>query len=127
MTFSPDGKILAAHQPRAGVRLFDPATNHEFATLPTTGIPWCFSPDSSLLVTAGEQQTLQVWDLRLIRAQLATMGLDWDLPAYSSPPQFAAAQALQVEVETGELQRKIDQLRQIISGLLSPRPASPRR
>jgi eukaryotic-like serine/threonine-protein kinase len=78
MAFTRDGKMLAAQQPREGLRLFDPATDREFATLPTIGEPSCFSADGSLLVTSGENQTLQVWDLGLIRHQLGKLGLDWD-------------------------------------------------
>ncbi len=43
-----------------------------------------FNPDGSRLVAARSDDA-RLWDLRLIRAQLAVMHLDWDLPAYPPP------------------------------------------
>ncbi|HEV3202784.1 MAG TPA: tetratricopeptide repeat protein, partial [Gemmataceae bacterium] len=58
---------------------------------------YCFSPDGSQLVTyAGRGGAFQVWDLRLIRRQLAEMGLDWDLPPYPTPPESAKPLRVQV-------------------------------
>jgi hypothetical protein len=39
--------------------------------------PMAFSPDGRLLVTKGGAELLQIWDLWLIRKQLAAMKLDW--------------------------------------------------
>jgi tetratricopeptide (TPR) repeat protein len=41
-----------------------------------------FSPDGCHFVAQAEDGVLQVWDLRLIRRQLAERKLDWDLPPY---------------------------------------------
>jgi serine/threonine protein kinase/WD40 repeat protein/tetratricopeptide (TPR) repeat protein len=96
--FSPDGKMLAILHSVSAVRLVDPATGGELATLPAGGSPFCFSPDGSQLVTyAGRGGAFQVWDLRLIRRQLAEMGLDWGLPPYSPPPS-ESAKPLRVKV-----------------------------
>lgn len=85
--FSPDGKMLALLNGVSETQLLDPATRREFARLPTGGRPYCFSPDTSQLVThAGTEGAFQVWDLRLIRRQLKEMELDWDLPAYPPAP-----------------------------------------
>jgi tetratricopeptide (TPR) repeat protein len=45
----------------------------------------CFNQDGSLLAAATAHHLIQLWDLRKIRRQLATMGLDWDLPPYPPP------------------------------------------
>jgi WD40 repeat protein len=94
MAFTPDTRMFAYEGSRGVVRLVDPGTGKEFATLqgPSTdrleGLR--FSPDGSQLVTnASGTGRLQVWDLRLIRAQLRDLDLDWDLPAY--PPPVPAA------------------------------------
>jgi WD40 repeat protein len=90
--FSRDGGLMAVSDISRTVRLVDPATGREIATLaaPDSGLHTrlCFSPDGSQLAVATETQTIQLWDLRLIRRQLATMNLDWDLtpPAPRVPP-----------------------------------------
>jgi WD40 repeat protein len=101
MFFTGDGRTLAIAFSRTLVRLVDPATGQEFATLPTVGGPCGFAPDGRYLVTAGEGRTIQVWDLHGIRSQLATMGLDWDLPPYGPPAYRPAIQPIQVEVDMG--------------------------
>jgi WD40 repeat protein len=58
----------------------------------------CFTPDGSRLVVTTEGQGIQVWDLRLIRQQLAGIGLDWDMPAY--PPALPSAEAGPVRVRS---------------------------
>jgi tetratricopeptide (TPR) repeat protein len=86
------------------VRLLDGEGLREFATLeapddaPTT---LHFTPDGSrLILTAGRPAHVRVWDLRLLRSELAKMGLDWDAPPY--PPVKAAEtqpRSLNVELQ----------------------------
>jgi WD40 repeat protein len=81
LVFSPDGTAIAiAHSPRV-VQLIDIATGREFARLEAPNVqrsmPFCFSRDGTLLVTQGNPELIQVWDLRLIRDQLRSMGLGW--------------------------------------------------
>jgi hypothetical protein len=40
-----------------------------------------FSPDGNLLAAAMMDHTVQIWDIRAIRRQLAAIGLDWETPA----------------------------------------------
>jgi hypothetical protein len=42
------------------------------------------SPEGSQLAACCSGHGFRIWDLHLIRQQLADMGLDWDLPPYSS-------------------------------------------
>jgi WD40 repeat protein len=82
VVFSRDGRMLAiADSGAVVIRLIDPNTGAEYATLPS-GSPFCFSQ----LATVGANGTIQLVELRLIREQLATMNLDWDLPSYPAPP-----------------------------------------
>jgi eukaryotic-like serine/threonine-protein kinase len=102
IVFSPDGKMAALLDGVSGVRLVDPETGREFAHLPAAGSPHCFSPDGSQLVTdLGKGGSFQVWDLRLIRQELAEIGLDWDLPPYS-PPASDNGKPLRVKVLAAE-------------------------
>jgi serine/threonine protein kinase/WD40 repeat protein len=86
--FAPDGIMLAIAYEARVVRLVNVQTGQELGTLPAPDFfavdHLCFSPDGSRLACKMEQG-VQLWDLRHIRAQLADMGLDWDMPPY--PPE----------------------------------------
>jgi len=89
--FSPDSKLLAVETGRGVVRLVNPETGQEYARLEDPNQDRAgritFSPDGTQLVVAsGDHHSIHVWDLRAIRTQLATMGLDWDLPPYPPAP-----------------------------------------
>jgi WD40 repeat protein len=59
------------------MKLLAVVDGRELVTLPA-GFPLAFSPDSRLLVTLAEdQRTVLLWDLVLIRQQLAAINLDW--------------------------------------------------
>jgi WD40 repeat protein len=76
--FSPDSRIVAISHRSRGVRLIESDSGAELATLEDEGeqVPLTFSPDGGLLVTQGQNDTLRVWDLRLIERQLGEMGLN---------------------------------------------------
>ena len=79
-----DGKTLAITPAPNVIRLLDLNTFRELATLQapeTRSIFWlCFSRDNNLLAAACDNQVIQVWDLRHLRKELATLGLDWHPP-----------------------------------------------
>jgi len=93
MTFSRDGKILAVCHSWRTIRLINPHTGEELATLeapkPFMICSLSFNADASLLAVASETGSdCHLWNLRLIRQQLAAMNLDWDMPPF--PPEDAA-------------------------------------
>ena len=85
--FSPDTSILAVESGEGSIRLLDPNTGDEYARLEDPSQDRArhitFSPDGTqLIATNDDSRTIHVWDLRLIRTQLAQRGLDWNLPMY---------------------------------------------
>jgi WD40 repeat protein len=94
--FTPDGSLLALDRGYLE-RLVDPQSGRELATLEPPpefprGLDWpSFSPDGDRLAVPSYRFIL-VWDLRLIRAQLTTMRLDWDSPPIP-PAEPASAPA----------------------------------
>jgi WD40 repeat protein len=88
--YSPDGRILALTRHGYLIQLLDATTLEELATLePTqemmTG-PLAFSPDGTRLAAVSPANAIILWDLRVIRENLATMNLDWAHPPCDAPP-----------------------------------------
>jgi eukaryotic-like serine/threonine-protein kinase len=83
MAFTSDGRILAVNHSRDLIKLIDCASGTDLALLESPGrqeVSWlCFHPDGSKLAVVCNEQVL-LWDLALIRRQLAERGLDWNLP-----------------------------------------------
>ena len=85
LAFTVDGKMLAISHGRSLVRLVDPETGHEWATLEapvaSEATRLLFNSDGSqLAVACVSGRLINLWDLRSIRQQLAAMKLDWDSP-----------------------------------------------
>jgi eukaryotic-like serine/threonine-protein kinase len=106
-TFAPpDGKLVAMPPIDGANRLVDPATGRTLVKLedpdqqPISGTP-VFTPDGTRLIGVGGKG-LRVWDLPLVRRQLAEMGLDWDAPAYPPADPENPTAAPKVEVRRGE-------------------------
>ncbi len=90
VTCAPDGTFIAVATLANRVTLVDAATLAELCTLqPPEKIATgsiAVSPDSALVVQMSNRAGIGfIWDLRRIRAQLAPVGLDWDLPPVRSP------------------------------------------
>ena len=103
LAFSPDSRLLAIEAGFGAIRLVDPEAGSEVARfespLPSRLEPLCFTPDGGrLIVHAHQQRAVYVWDLRLIREQLADIGLDWDTkplpPAAAKRPPLASRSTL---------------------------------
>jgi serine/threonine protein kinase/WD40 repeat protein len=101
--FTSDGSLLALDRGYLA-RLIDPQSGRELATLEPPpeyprGLHWpSFSPDGGRLAAPFDRVIL-VWDLRLIRAQLATMRLDWDAAPIPAAERAPAPVPIRVRVE----------------------------
>jgi len=84
MAFSPDSKIAAVTFTRDMVRLIETRTGLELATLEapeaTDIFNLQFNRDGNQLAVLYRSGPVQLWDLRLIRKDLAAMNLDWNTP-----------------------------------------------
>ena len=81
LAFSPDGKLLAVAANRRDIRLLNPVTGEELATLtapdPVNLSRLAFCADGSRLAATAIGRSIQLWDLRTLRRELAKLGLDW--------------------------------------------------
>ncbi len=106
--FSPDGRLLAVEMGQGAVRLVDPDTGREYARLEDPNQDRAgyiaFSPDGAQLIVC-EADSLHVWDLRIIRKELARRGLDWDLPPYPPAGDPQDAPPLRVTVDLGDMDK----------------------
>jgi serine/threonine protein kinase/WD40 repeat protein/tetratricopeptide (TPR) repeat protein len=107
ISLSPDGSILTTTY-RNLVRLYDTKTWERLATLeaPTLNIPVrpTWTPDGSRLALIDpETHDVLIWNLDLVRAELAELGLDWDSTGSTrrpvEPPTIAPPQPLRFEVK----------------------------
>jgi len=101
--FSPDGRIMARSRVNK-IQLMETLTEKPLATLEAPGLVsvsgFQFSPDGTRLAALQADQQVRVWDLRLIRRELAPMHLDWDLPPYPPAGKTEAAGPVTLEVES---------------------------
>ncbi len=78
--FDSSSRMVALAQGNL-VRLHDAATGTELATLespePANISALAFAPDGSKIAVCKWNQTIELWNLRQVRAQLAAMKLDW--------------------------------------------------
>jgi serine/threonine protein kinase/WD40 repeat protein len=94
--------------PNGIYRLVELATGRELARLEDqeqNTDDAAFTPDCTRLVIQA-RHGLRVWDLRLLRAELARLGLDWDAPAYP-PPREAETPPLALKVDAGKAARTV--------------------
>src|SRR5262249_36860536 len=100
--FVRDGSCLAIVPSQYEVRLVDPVTGQELATLvapePQEVFALKFSPDGSHLAVGTSTNMIQLWDLRVLRRQLAALNLDWSLPLYAEPAFSDASEPLRITV-----------------------------
>jgi WD40 repeat protein len=105
IAFTQDGRVGALTLSARTVRLFEPATGRELATLEAPdpqSISWlAFSPDGGRLAATTMTSVIHLWDLRLIRQELAAMKLDWENPSLAAEIKIADRQR-----QTGQQQRR---------------------
>jgi serine/threonine protein kinase/WD40 repeat protein/Tfp pilus assembly protein PilF len=109
--FSRDGKLLALGDAPGVVRLVVTDTGAEVVRLTAPEqvrlLPCCFTPDGTQLLALGyETGAVYVFDLRAIRAGLAELDLDWDVPplpaAPASPPK-----PLSIHLDLGDVLQRL--------------------
>jgi WD40 repeat protein len=106
LAFARDTTLMAVQFSRNELELIDSLAGDELARLQVP-YAWQFtwitlSPDGSHLAAQCADLTF-LWDLRLIRHHLATMGLDWTSSAGPVGAASAGKQPLRVRVNLGEL------------------------
>lgn len=81
ISFSADSKIVVVRHSPNQLRILDPSTGIELATLRPPGhqiMSWHrLSPDGNYLAAAGAGNLIFLWDIGSIRRQMADRGLDW--------------------------------------------------
>jgi tetratricopeptide (TPR) repeat protein len=71
-----------------------------------------FTPDGSRFVIVSHySKNIHVWDIGLIREQLATMGLDWETSSVSPRDRALAGEPPRVTVDLGEFGARAEALR----------------
>jgi hypothetical protein len=88
VAFSPDGRLMALEMAPGVIHLKEISTARTVCKLEDPGgdrAVWMGfdGAGTQLVVSAPYAKAIHVWDLRLIRAQLKTMGLDWDWPEFA--------------------------------------------
>ena len=104
VAFAPRGGPLAVGPRHGAILLIDPATGRVLARLedPERDNPdaLIFAPDGTRLIAVmNTARGLCVWDLALIRQELARLGLDWDAPPYPPRPEAPPARPLRIDIE----------------------------
>jgi serine/threonine protein kinase/WD40 repeat protein/Flp pilus assembly protein TadD len=105
--FAPDSRMAVVTTSTHVLRLVDFITGQELARLedPEGNVPGFarFTPDGARLLVLNGRQAAYVWDLRLLRQQLAERGLDWDAPQYPQPA--SQGEPLRLQIDLGNLDR----------------------
>jgi WD40 repeat protein len=105
--FSRDGKTLAVETKTGAIKLLDPETGRDFATLTpppevsSGAVRIAISPSGDRLAVSNGDHQILVWDLRLIREQLRSMGpgpmgLDWDRLPFPPPTPVEPIRSVEV-------------------------------
>lgn len=94
LAIAGDGSLLAVSRSTHGVDLFDPANGSLLATVDhpdPRAIGWiAMDGTGSRLAVNGNQHNIQLWDLRKLREELSTLGLDWPTGPLAPPDEIAA-------------------------------------
>jgi WD40 repeat protein len=75
--YSPDARTMWLTKDLRTGGLYKARTLEPLLMLPTGTLPLALSADGRQLAVSVEMQRLQVWDLAALRAELASLGLEW--------------------------------------------------
>ncbi len=100
--FSPDGRMMARTEADK-IELLETATGRPLATLEAPGASMVlncqFNADGTRLAAVSMDRQLQLWDLRLLREELAQMHMDWEQPPYPPAMSMATTPSATMEIE----------------------------
>ena len=103
--FSPDSQVLAVADLRQAVHLLEAATGRLLATLEPPDAAeisaLAFAADGSRLAVSTSVGPVHLWDLRVLRQELAALKLDWDLPPLPAASPLKACGQVVVRDEAG--------------------------
>jgi WD40 repeat protein len=103
LTFNSDGRLMAITHDRNKVRLLETMSGTVLATLESPDSFHLsnlrFSPDDTHLAATRIDGQLEIWDLRMIRQELAEMHLDWDQPPFPPLPKGEKPKPLSVRMD----------------------------
>jgi WD40 repeat protein/serine/threonine protein kinase len=83
LSYSPDGRFLAATTEDDAIRLWDAANGQLVRILVGAGPGIAWSPDGTLLASAGPENSIKIWEagtgrvLKTIKAHFRARSLDW--------------------------------------------------
>jgi len=75
--YTPDARTLWLTKDYRAAGLYNALTLEPLLMLPSGMLPLALSPDGRQLAISLDMRRLQVWDLSALRAELATLALDW--------------------------------------------------
>ncbi len=104
LAFNSDGRLMAITEELNKIQLLETASDKVLATLessdPIILSNLRFSPDDTRLAAGRNDGHIDLWDLRLIRRELAEMNLDWDQPPFPPATDEEKPKPVTMEIET---------------------------
>lgn len=122
--FSPDGTLMAVNTGGHEIVLVKVPGFAKVLSLksplPAVFAAIAFSPDGTQLAALEQNQSVHLWDLRTLRAELQEMNLDWDLPPFAPQPRQEPAAPVPLQLDA------LPFTREELGRLIAPRaPSTP--
>jgi WD40 repeat protein len=88
--FAPDSRTMLLTTDTSALRLVETLSGRELVRIQSPDVERSrvpqLTPDGTRLIVADDSTGLHVWDLRRLRAELASRDLDWDAPPCAPAP-----------------------------------------
>ncbi len=105
-TFTADSRMMAVSSGTSLLHLMEVETGREICRLEDPNgviFPMAFTPDGGQLITSDIVRGIRVWDLALLRRELAKRELDWDASPYGSVPR--SNDLLSIQFDMGDIDK----------------------